>query len=50
MEKMFDDKYYEAEDREAKKAVKAKGIDVKLMKDAIDLEEDEDDGAEVDPE
>jgi protein KRI1 len=33
MEKMFDEKYYEAEDKAAEKFVKAKDIDIKLMKD-----------------
>lgn len=33
MEKMFDERYYEAEDADAEKAVKEKDIDIKLMKD-----------------
>jgi protein KRI1 len=33
MEKMYDERYYEAEDEEAERAVRAKEIDVKLMKD-----------------
>ena len=33
MEKMFDDKYYEMEDKHASKMVKEKDIDLKLMND-----------------
>jgi hypothetical protein len=33
MEKMFDEKYYEAEDDDAEKVVNAKDIDMKLMAD-----------------
>lgn len=41
MEKMFDEKYYEAEDSEGKAVVEAKNIDLKLMKDEELNEEEE---------
>ena len=33
MERMFDDRYYEAEDQDAEKSAKSKSINMKLMKD-----------------
>lgn len=33
MEKMFDEKYYEQEDKQAKKAAKRKDLDLRLMND-----------------
>jgi hypothetical protein len=45
MEKMFDEKYYEAEDDDAEKVVNAKDIDMKLMADE-DIPDDIEDESE----
>jgi hypothetical protein len=47
MEKMFDEKYYEAEDVDAEKAANAKDIDMKLMadEDIPDQIDDAEDGS-----
>lgn len=44
MEKMFDEKYYEMEDKEAKKLEKQKQINLKLLNDEEIMEENLEDG------
>lgn len=44
---MFDEKYYEQEDKKAKKSIKQKGLDLKLMNDDEIMEDDGDDDEEM---